>query len=104
MKFIRGLLASVIFTLGFITVAGGVLLTIILLFGVIHRTIIPPLSVIVRAPIPGVVATIVGFVLLFLSRALDPDRGPIKTYRETTPRQQMEIQRKKREKQGATRR
>lgn len=77
MELLRGVGAVLTFLVGLFTIAGGLysLATTWAVAASTHR----PIDLIALAG--GVIACAVGMLFLFLSRAIDPEHGPVRSYR-----------------------
>lgn len=80
MRALRGLVAIALFILGFILVAAGVCWVIFSLAGSALARPQPPVGEAVLGVLPGLIAGAVGMGLLFASRAMDSERGPVRRY------------------------
>jgi hypothetical protein len=78
MKLLRGVAATLLFLAGLITLAGALFSVVITLAiaGQTHQ----PINLSDLAG--GLVAGAIGFLLLFISRATDPEGGPVLSYRD----------------------
>ena len=77
MKALRGVGAIVTFLIGLFTITGG-LFSMASAWAFAAQTH-QPLDV--GWLIDGLIATTIGFMFLFISRWLDPEHGPIRSYR-----------------------
>jgi hypothetical protein len=77
MNLFRGVAAILVFLVGLITIAGA-LFSVTLTMAATGQTHQP-----INAPdlTAGLVAGAIGLLFLFISRAIDPERGPVLSYR-----------------------
>lgn len=77
MKLLRGVAAILAFLVGLITLAGA-LYSVVLTAAAAEQTHHP---IDMSALVGGLVAGAIGFLFLLISRAIDPERGPVLSYR-----------------------
>ncbi|HKW22452.1 MAG TPA: hypothetical protein VJO13_13800 [Ktedonobacterales bacterium] len=87
MKALRGVGAIVTFLIGLFTITGG-------LFGLASAWAFAaqthqPLDV--GWLIDGLIATTIGFLFLFISRWLDPEHGPVRSYRRRAGKSRTQV-------------
>lgn len=76
MRWMRGPAAMLTFLIGFLLLAAGIVVTLITLaLGPADPDALTRIAA-------GVVLFVVGLAFLWISRAIDGDRGPVKDYRE----------------------
>jgi hypothetical protein len=87
MGLVRNILATLLFIIGFLTLAGGVFQ---LVLGPASRAV-GHLPVRPEDALPGVIVMVIGMAILWVSRLLDGDRGPVRSYRSRPARKKAPV-------------
>ena len=77
MGLVRNILATLLFIIGFLTLAGGVVQVVV---GMASRAL-GYLPIRLGDAVPGLIVMVIGIAILWVSRLLDGDRGPVRSYR-----------------------
>ncbi len=75
MKLLRGVAAILVFLVGLITLAGALFSVAITMAAAVHQPINQ------SDLVAGLIAVAIGLLCLVISRAIDPERGPVLSYR-----------------------
>ena len=76
MKLLRGVAAILVFIVGLITLAGALFSVTLTMAAAVHQPINQ------SDLTAGLIAGAIGFLCLVISRAIDPERGPVLSYRK----------------------
>ena len=87
MGLVRNILATLLFIIGFLTLAGGVVQVVV---GMASRAL-GYLPIRLEDAVPGLIVMVIGMAILWVSRLLDGDRGPVRNYRSRPARKKAPV-------------